>query len=85
MGIETPAEGTAKIGEHNVIAGYFEQNQAEALNLDKTVLSTTHDEVPDWLDRDVRSLLGQFLFSKDTVQKRVEALSGGGESAARPS
>ncbi|MGB3613149.1 MAG: ABC-F family ATP-binding cassette domain-containing protein, partial [Elainellaceae cyanobacterium] len=77
MGMESPDEGSAKLGDHNVIPGYFEQNQAEALELDKTVLSTIHDEVPDWLDRDVRSLLGQFLFSKDTVQKKVRALSGG--------
>ena len=77
MGIESPEDGVAKLGDHNVIPGYFEQNQAEALDLDKTVLDTIHDEVPDWLDRDVRSLLGQFLFSQDTVQKRVRALSGG--------
>ncbi|MGF1513108.1 MAG: ABC-F family ATP-binding cassette domain-containing protein [Elainellaceae cyanobacterium] len=77
MGIEAPTEGTAAIGDHNVIPGYFEQNQAEALELNKTVLSTIHDEVPDWLDRDVRNLLGQFLFSQDTVRKQVKALSGG--------
>lgn len=77
IGIESPEDGVAKLGDHNVIPGYFEQNQAEALDLDKTVLDTIHDEVPDWLDRDVRSLLGQFLFSQDTVQKRVRALSGG--------
>jgi len=77
MEMESPDEGIAKVGDHNVIPGYFEQNQAEALELDKTVLSTIHDEVPDWIDRDVRSLLGQFLFSQDTVQKKVSALSGG--------
>ncbi|MEO0405842.1 MAG: ABC-F family ATP-binding cassette domain-containing protein [Cyanobacteria bacterium P01_A01_bin.135] len=77
MGIESPEDGAAKLGDHNVIPGYFEQNQAEALELDRTVLDTIHDEVPDWLDRDVRSLLGQFLFSQDTVQKQVRSLSGG--------
>jgi ATP-binding cassette, subfamily F, member 3 len=77
MGMEKPSEGSAKIGEHNVIPGYFEQNQAEALDLEKTVMETIHDEVPDWKNEDVRTLLGRFLFSGDTVQKKVGALSGG--------
>jgi ATP-binding cassette, subfamily F, member 3 len=77
VGLEQPDEGTIKIGEHNVIPGYFEQNQAEALNLDKTVVETIHDEVPVWTNEEVRTLLGRFLFSGDTVFKKVEALSGG--------
>lgn len=77
MGLEPPTEGTVELGQHNVIPGYFEQNQAEALNLSKTVMETIHDEVPDWKNEDVRTLLGRFLFSGDTVFKKVEALSGG--------
>lgn len=60
-----------------MIPGYFEQNQAEALDLDKTVMETIHDEVPDWKNEEVRTLLGRFLFSSDTVFKKVSALSGG--------
>ncbi|GAB4529585.1 MAG: ABC-F family ATP-binding cassette domain-containing protein [Pleurocapsa sp.] len=77
MGMEQFEEGTVTLGKHNVIPGYFEQNQAEALDLDKTVMDTIHDEVPDWKNEEVRTLLGQFLFSGDTVFKKVEALSGG--------
>jgi len=77
MGTEQPDEGTIKLGEHNVIPGYFEQNQAEALDLAKTVMTTVHDEVPDWTNEEVRTLLGRFLFSGETAFKRVEALSGG--------
>jgi ATP-binding cassette subfamily F protein 3 len=77
MGMEQPTEGSVKLGDHNVIPGYFEQNQAEALDLDKTVMDTIHDEVPDWKDEEVRTLLGRFLFGGDTVFKQVEALSGG--------
>lgn len=76
-GMEEPTEGTVKLGEHNVIPGYFEQNQAEALDLTKTVMETIHDEVPDWTNEEVRTLLGKFLFSGDTVFKQVGALSGG--------
>ncbi len=77
MGMEQPTEGTVKLGDHNVIPGYFEQNQAEALDLQKTVMETIHDEVPDWKNEEVRTLLGRFLFSGDTVYKQVQALSGG--------
>lgn len=77
MGMELPTEGAIKLGDHNVIPSYFEQNQAEALDLDKTVNDTIHDEVPDWTNEEVRTLLGRFLFSKDTVFKKVGSLSGG--------
>jgi ATP-binding cassette subfamily F protein 3 len=77
MGIETPDEGFAGLGEHNVIAGYFEQNQAEALDLAKTVIDTMFEAVPDWTQTQVRSLLGSFCFSNDAVFKEVGKLSGG--------
>jgi ATP-binding cassette subfamily F protein 3 len=77
MGMEQPEEGIVALGKHNVIPGYFEQNQAEALDLEKTVMDTIHDEVPDWKNEEVRTLLGRFLFSSDTVFKQVKALSGG--------
>jgi len=77
MGMEQPTEGIVKLGDHNVIPGYFEQNQAEALDLNRTVMETIHDEMPKWTNEEVRTLLGRFLFSGDTVFKKVEALSGG--------
>ncbi len=76
-GIEAPDDGDVSIGSHNVIPSYFEQNQAEALDLSKTVIRTIHDEVPDWKNEEVRTLLGRFLFSGDSAFKHVEALSGG--------
>ncbi|MGL5877985.1 MAG: ABC-F family ATP-binding cassette domain-containing protein, partial [Xenococcaceae cyanobacterium] len=76
-GMEEPTEGAVELGAHNVIPSYFEQNQAEALDLNKTVMETIHDEVPDWTNEEVRTLLGRFLFSGDTVFKKVAALSGG--------
>lgn len=77
MGLESPSEGSVEIGSHNVIPGYFEQNQAEALDLNKKVIDTIHDEVPDWKNEEVRTLLGKFLFSGDTAFKQVGSLSGG--------
>jgi len=77
MGIEQPDEGRAGLGEHNVIAGYFEQNQAEALDLCKTVIDTIFEVVPDWTQTQVRSLLGSFCFSNESVFKEAGKLSGG--------
>jgi ATP-binding cassette, subfamily F, member 3 len=77
MGLETPTEGEISLGQHQVLPSYFEQNQAEALDLSKTVMFTIHDEVPEWTNEEVRTLLGRFLFSGDTVYKKVESLSGG--------
>ncbi len=76
-GGEIPSEGEVKLGDHNVVMGYFEQNQAEALDLAKNVMQTIHDEVPDWTNEEVRTILGRFLFSGSTVRKNVSALSGG--------
>ena len=76
-GMEPADEGSAGLGEHNVIAGYFEQNQAEALDLSKTVIDTLFEAVPDWTQTQVRSLLGSFCFSNDAVFKEVGKLSGG--------
>ena len=77
MGLEQPSEGSARLGEHNVEAGYFAQNQAEALDREKTVIDTLFEAVPDWTQTQVRSLLGSFCFSNDAVFKQVGQLSGG--------
>ena len=77
MGMEQPDGGQACLGEHNVEAGYFEQNQAEALDLSKTVIDTIFEVVPDWTQTQVRSLLGTFCFSNESVFKEAGKLSGG--------
>ena len=77
MGLEQPEEGEAGLGAHNVVAGYFEQNQAEALDLSRRVIDTLFEAVPDWTQTQVRSLLGNFGFSDDSVFKEVGKLSGG--------
>ena len=77
MGTEQPEDGAARLGEHNVVAGYFEQNQAEALDLSKTVIDTIFEMVPDWTQTQVRSLLGNFCFSNESVFKEAGKLSGG--------
>ena len=77
MGLEQPLEGQVAFGPHNIKPSYFYQNQAEALDLNKSVLNTIADEVPLWKTEEIRGLLGKFLFSGDSVFKKVESLSGG--------
>jgi ATP-binding cassette, subfamily F, member 3 len=76
VGLEAPNDGEILLG-HNVLPGYFEQNQAEALDLHKSVFDTIHDDFPKLTNEEVRTTLGQFLFTGDTVFKKVADISGG--------
>lgn len=76
-GLETPDEGFAGIIGQNVVKSYFEQNQADALDLDKTVLETIQGASTGQSYNELRALLGQFLFKGDAVDKKVVSLSGG--------
>ena len=60
----------------NVQIGYYDQEQAK-LNSNKSVLAELWDEWPLLNEKDIRSILGRFLFSGDDVTKPVNALSGG--------
>lgn len=77
MGREEPDEGEAHILGQNVVANYFEQNQADALDLDKTVIETIQGNSNGQSYNELRALLGQFLFKGDAVEKKVLNLSGG--------
>ncbi len=77
MGTEQPTEGTAQLGKHQVIPGYFTQNQAKALDPHITVLDTVTQVVPDWSQTQMRTMLGRFGFTEDRVFKVVAQLSGG--------
>mmetsp|Transcript_15740 Transcript_15740/g.23845 ORF Transcript_15740/g.23845 Transcript_15740/m.23845 type:complete len:876 (+) Transcript_15740:78-2705(+) len=74
---EEPDEGSAEIVGQNVEFNYFEQNQADALDLDKTVIETVQGASIDQSYNELRALLGQFLFKGDAVEKKVRFLSGG--------
>jgi len=60
----------------NVQFGYYDQEQA-ALTGNKTALQELWDEWPLMNEKDVRNVLGRFLFTGDDVQKTVSTLSGG--------
>lgn len=77
IGKEEADEGQAKIVGANVEMAYFEQNQADALDLDKTVIQVIQGSSEGQSYNELRALLGQFLFKGDDVEKKVEYLSGG--------
>lgn len=77
MGLEKPIGGEVLLGEHNVLPNYFEQNQAEALDLDKTVLQTVEDVAENWKIDDIKGLLGRCNFKADMLDRKVSLLSGG--------
>ena len=56
--------------------GYFDQEQAN-LNSSNTVLNEVWNLFPNRLEKDIRTLLGNFLFTGDDVFKIVHQLSGG--------
>ena len=62
---------------HNVMIGYFAQNQSETLAPSKTVLTTIQDSASNENRGKVRDMLGAFLFKGDDVDKKVSVLSGG--------
>lgn len=73
---EIPAEGLMELG-HNVMVGYYAQDQADALDGNKTALQTIEDASPEEMRKHARSLLGAFMFRGGDVDKKVKVLSGG--------
>ena len=69
-------DGSIQLG-HNILMGYFEQDQEEKIDLDKTVFETIDELAVGDVRRQVRSLLGSFLFGGDDIDKKVKVLSGG--------
>lgn len=69
-------EGTVQIG-HSVLLGYFEQDQEEKLDPKKTVFETIDELAVGEVRKQVRGILGSFLFSGEDIDKKVQVLSGG--------
>jgi ATP-binding cassette subfamily F protein 3 len=73
---KTKFDGTVQIG-HSVMAGIFEQDQEEKLDQNKTVFETIDELAVGDVRKQVRNILGSFLFSGDDIDKKVRVLSGG--------
>jgi len=72
---QEPLGGKIRYGT-NVQFGYYDQEQA-TLTGTGTVLQELWDDWPMMNEKDVRSVLGRFLFTGEDVEKPVSSLSGG--------
>lgn len=73
---ELDGDGIVNLG-HNAQITYFAQNQAESLDPTKTIYETVDEVAKGDIRRDLRSVLGAFLFTGEDVDKKVGVLSGG--------
>ena len=73
---ESCTAGTLNVG-HNVDIGYYAQNQTDELDGNMTVLETLEDVAVGDVRKQLRGLLGSFLFTGEDVDKKVKVLSGG--------
>lgn len=73
---EIEHEGKMQIG-HNVMIGYFAQNQAAMLDETLTVFQTIDDIAQGDIRTKIRDILGAFMFDKEASEKKVKVLSGG--------
>jgi len=73
----SPEIGEINFGKHNIITGYYEQNQAEALSPEEKVIDLICNKSPEWSQKKVRTFLGGFGFQNETVFKFIKQLSGG--------
>jgi len=73
---ELEHEGELKIG-HNVNLSYFAQNQAEELDKELTVFEAIDQCAHGEIRKQVRNLLGAFMFGGEEADKKIKVLSGG--------
>ncbi|MEP9853293.1 ribosomal protection-like ABC-F family protein [Staphylococcus aureus] len=60
----------------NLKVGYYDQKQAE-FKSNKTILDYLWNQYPTMNEKDIRAVLGRFLFVQDDVKKIINDLSGG--------
>lgn len=73
---EIDFDGSLTIG-HNVMVGYFAQNQASLLDENLTVFQTIDDVAQGDIRNKIKDLLGAFMFGGENSAKKVKVLSGG--------
>lgn len=79
--IKTIANKQEKLGGSvtfgaNLQIGYYDQKQAE-FKSNKTILNYLWDQYPNMNEKDIRAVLGRFLFVQEDVKKIINDLSGG--------
>jgi len=68
--------GSLTVG-YNVEHTVFDQDQTASLALDRTILENITDSCKNATEQKIRAFSGSFLFTKDSINKKVGVLSGG--------
>ncbi len=71
-----PSSGARVLG-HKVDVGYQSQEFTDTMDLDRSVMETVKSVSMDASEQQVRSILGSFGFSGESVEKKISILSGG--------
>lgn len=79
FGKESPDAGQIRLG-HNVELAYFGQHQVQELDYNRTVLENLQCLCKNRSERELRTILGIFMFHGEDVFKEVSVLSGGEKS-----
>jgi len=79
VGELVPQSGAIQLG-HQVVIGYYAQNQALLLNPNQTVFETIDEVAVGDIRPKIRTILGRFLFTTEDTEKKVSVLSGGEKS-----
>lgn len=74
---ERPDTGRVHLGTHKVIPNFFSQNQAEALDPERSIIETLEMSGTDKPLSELKALLGRFMFQGDRIHTKVGFLSGG--------
>ncbi len=78
-GTEEPTLGNRQPG-HNVITSFYAQHQLESLSVDNEIIQEMAQAGSGRNELELRSILGNFLFTGETVFKKIKVLSGGEKS-----
>ncbi len=73
---EIEYDGKLQLG-HNAMIGYFAQDQASKLDGELTVFQTIDQIAVGDIRTKIKDILGAFMFSGETIDKKVKVLSGG--------
>ncbi len=73
---EIEFEGECGLG-HNAMVGYFAQNQASLLDPNLSIFETVEEVAKGDIRKEIKNILGRFMFSGEDIDKKVKVLSGG--------
>ncbi|WP_345161556.1 ribosomal protection-like ABC-F family protein [Nibribacter koreensis] len=76
---DEPIQGERQLG-HNVIMAFYAQHQLESLTVENEILQEMVQAGSRRTEMELRGVLGSFLFTGDTVFKKIKVLSGGEKS-----